>query len=65
MKVIKNFIYKYVDEQVKLEYGQDHAARRDGYIEKSFKTYPYPKVVGHWFVREDSLYMVIDDGTNT
>jgi hypothetical protein len=48
--------------EVQKAYGDDHMPAKDGYIRKSFKTYPYPKVVGHWFVKDDHLYMVIEDG---
>jgi hypothetical protein len=61
MKIVKGFLNPLVQTKVKEAFGDDYAIKGDKIVQ-TFATYPWPKEVGHWFIRENDLYLVKHDG---
>jgi hypothetical protein len=57
---VSNFLEKCVEDKIKSIYGDNFTVKKDRVL-KNFKTYPYPKDVGYWFVRDNDLFLVIDE----
>lgn len=59
----KLFLQEHIKICIKKKLGDNYTIK-DNYIEKNYPNYPYPKRVGHYFIKDDDLYMVINEYEN-
>lgn len=60
----KMFLNEYIKTMIREKLGTSYTVK-DNYIEKTFPNYPYPKRVGHFFIKDDDLYIVLQEYENT
>lgn len=65
MKVVHNFAIASVIEEIHKVYGNRAGVGPNNTIVNSFENYPYPKTIGYWFIKDNDLYMVVEDGKST
>lgn len=60
----KLFLTDIVNGKIKEIYGERYFIKGNEIFYKP-KTYPYDQKVGHWFLKDDDLYMVINNDNSS